>query len=270
MLEKVVASFRHFNMPQPSEGIDTVRVTKIYKKVGDEVHVDDDFLDISTDKVDLEVQSPHTGTLFKLECSEGLSFKVGDRVATFITADTATGGQEIELRFSIRWALRNLGRLDLAKFQPDSGQGLFNSEECNSLFNPARELGRGFDGLRIDRLDATEVADFAGRLTRVWDRISKNQLYNLEGRRMNVGNAHAREAQERLHNELRLEISSNLPRDIESAQEFLAKARLASRPRVFVGSSSKALPFRSRRCVAQWSRSTTGEETMASRSSRFR
>ncbi len=56
-------------MPQMGESIFEGTVTKWLKKPGDRVQRDEPLFEISTDKVDSEIQSPATGVLKEIKVS---------------------------------------------------------------------------------------------------------------------------------------------------------------------------------------------------------
>ncbi len=68
-------------MPQMGESITTGTITKWHKKIGDTIEVDENLLDISTDKVESEIPSPFAGKVVKLLYDEGETIDVGKVIA---------------------------------------------------------------------------------------------------------------------------------------------------------------------------------------------
>jgi 2-oxoglutarate dehydrogenase E2 component (dihydrolipoamide succinyltransferase) len=74
-------------MPQMGESVAEGTVAKWLKSIGDEVDNDENILEISTDKIDVEVPSPQKGFLRKILVDEGETVEVGTPIA--IISDTA-------------------------------------------------------------------------------------------------------------------------------------------------------------------------------------
>ncbi len=83
-------------MPQMGESIFEGTVTKWLKKPGDRVQRDEPLFEISTDKVDAEIQSPATGVLKEIKVSEGQTVPIRTVVALIDdgTAAPEPGGQK--------------------------------------------------------------------------------------------------------------------------------------------------------------------------------
>jgi pyruvate dehydrogenase E2 component (dihydrolipoamide acetyltransferase) len=78
-------------MPQMGESIFEGTITKWLKKPGDTVRRDEPLLEISTDKVDAEIQSPASGVLQEIKVAEGQTVPIRTVVA-LIDADGAGKG----------------------------------------------------------------------------------------------------------------------------------------------------------------------------------
>ncbi|MEK9691333.1 MAG: biotin/lipoyl-containing protein, partial [Rhodospirillaceae bacterium] len=61
-------------VPQLGESVSEATVAKWYKKVGDVVKADEPIVELETDKVTLEINSPGNGKLY------GIAYDVGDEV----------------------------------------------------------------------------------------------------------------------------------------------------------------------------------------------
>jgi 2-oxoglutarate dehydrogenase E2 component (dihydrolipoamide succinyltransferase) len=78
-------------MPQMGESIFEGTITKWLKKTGDTVRRDEPLLEISTDKVDAEIQSPASGVLKEIKVAEGQTVPIRTVVA-LIDADASGQG----------------------------------------------------------------------------------------------------------------------------------------------------------------------------------
>src|SRR5579862_287282 len=76
-------------MPQMGESIFEGTVTKWLKKPGDRVERDEPLFEISTDKVDAEIQSPASGILQQILVSEGQTVPIRTIVALIEGAGSA-------------------------------------------------------------------------------------------------------------------------------------------------------------------------------------
>jgi 2-oxoglutarate dehydrogenase E2 component (dihydrolipoamide succinyltransferase) len=68
-------------MPQLGETVAEGTVTKWYKKVGDSVKADDALFDVETDKVSTEIPAQADGVLAEILVAEGVTAKVGAKLA---------------------------------------------------------------------------------------------------------------------------------------------------------------------------------------------
>jgi pyruvate dehydrogenase E2 component (dihydrolipoamide acetyltransferase) len=68
-------------MPQLGETVAEGTVTKWHKKVGDAVKADEALFDVETDKVSTEVPAPVAGVIAEIVIAEGVTAKVGARLA---------------------------------------------------------------------------------------------------------------------------------------------------------------------------------------------
>ena len=77
-------------MPQLGETVAEGVVTKWYKKVGDTVKADEVLFDVETDKVSTEIPAPATGVVAEILVEEGVTAKVGARLAVIRESAGAT------------------------------------------------------------------------------------------------------------------------------------------------------------------------------------
>jgi pyruvate dehydrogenase E2 component (dihydrolipoyllysine-residue acetyltransferase) len=68
-------------MPQLGETVAEGTVTKWHKKVGDAIKADEALFDVETDKVSTEIPAPVSGVLAEIVVQEGVTAKVGTRLA---------------------------------------------------------------------------------------------------------------------------------------------------------------------------------------------
>src|SRR5215831_1848640 len=83
-------------MPQLGETVAEGTVTKWYKKVGDAVKADDVLFDVETDKVSTEIPAQATGVVAEILVAEGVTAKVGARLAVIRESVSAPPRQESE------------------------------------------------------------------------------------------------------------------------------------------------------------------------------
>jgi len=76
-------------MPQLGETVTEGVVTKWYKKVGDTIKADETLFDVETDKVSTEIPSPVAGVVAEIVVAEGITAKVGVRLAVIREAGAA-------------------------------------------------------------------------------------------------------------------------------------------------------------------------------------
>ncbi|HTO00638.1 MAG TPA: dihydrolipoamide acetyltransferase family protein, partial [Microthrixaceae bacterium] len=81
-------------MPQLGESVTEGTITRWFKQVGDAVAEDEPLFEVSTDKVDTEVPSPHTGTLSQILVAEGDTVDVGTVLAVLGDGSEAAAAPE--------------------------------------------------------------------------------------------------------------------------------------------------------------------------------
>ena len=68
-------------LPELGEDIDKATIACWHKKVGDAVDVDDDIVEVVTDKATFNVSAGHEGILKEIRFKEGKEAKIGDCLA---------------------------------------------------------------------------------------------------------------------------------------------------------------------------------------------
>ena len=79
-----------FKMPEVGENIESADIGQIFVAEGDTVEIDQDLMEVETEKAVVAVPSPYAGTIASLKVSEGDTVKVGEVV---LTIDEADGGK---------------------------------------------------------------------------------------------------------------------------------------------------------------------------------
>ena len=83
---------RHiFKLPDLGEGTVSAEVVAWHVKPGDVIKDDQPLVEMSTDKAVVEIPSPVSGRVLTITGKPGDVIAVGSELATFDTADTATG-----------------------------------------------------------------------------------------------------------------------------------------------------------------------------------
>lgn len=81
-----------FKLPDIGEGIHEAEIVKLHVKEGDDVHEDDVFAEVETDKAVVEIPVPVNGKVSTLNIKEGDTVEVGSVVATFATDEAPEEG----------------------------------------------------------------------------------------------------------------------------------------------------------------------------------
>ncbi len=84
---------RAFKLPDLGEGIHEGEVLKIFVSEGDEISEGDPLLEVETDKAAVEIPSPFTGTVEKVNAQEGDIVKVGD--VLFVFSDGVKAAEKV-------------------------------------------------------------------------------------------------------------------------------------------------------------------------------
>ena len=82
-------------VPPLGESITEATVSKWLKQVGEKVETDEPLVELETDKVNIEVPSPLSGTLSAIKVKEGDSAEVGTLLG-IVNEGSATTEQKIE------------------------------------------------------------------------------------------------------------------------------------------------------------------------------
>src|SRR5271163_1742683 len=78
--------------PAAGESVTEGTILEWHAKVGDSIKIDDTIVEISTDKVDVELPSPATGTVSEILAQEGDTVTVGQVIARIVVGEPAQNG----------------------------------------------------------------------------------------------------------------------------------------------------------------------------------
>jgi len=78
--------------PSAGESVTEGTILEWHGKVGDEIKLDETIVEISTDKVDVELPAPATGTISEILVAEGDTVTVGQVIARIAVGAGAPGG----------------------------------------------------------------------------------------------------------------------------------------------------------------------------------
>src|SRR5271157_885131 len=78
--------------PAAGESVTEGTILEWHAKVGDPIKLDDTIVEISTDKVDVELPSPASGTVSEILAQEGDTVTVGQVIARIVTGDAPQNG----------------------------------------------------------------------------------------------------------------------------------------------------------------------------------
>src|SRR3982751_4441783 len=81
-------------MPQLGETVAEGVVTRWYKKGGDAVKADEVLFDVETDKVSTEIPAPASGVVAEILVGEGVTARVGARLAVIREGGAAAAPRE--------------------------------------------------------------------------------------------------------------------------------------------------------------------------------
>ncbi|MCK5538028.1 MAG: 2-oxo acid dehydrogenase subunit E2, partial [Bacteroidales bacterium] len=79
-------------LPAMGEGIIDATITKIFKKVGDKVEVDEPVVEVATDKVDSEIVSPVDGIISEIKYKEGDIVEIEQIIAIVLAEGEKAAG----------------------------------------------------------------------------------------------------------------------------------------------------------------------------------
>jgi 2-oxoglutarate dehydrogenase E2 component (dihydrolipoamide succinyltransferase) len=170
-------------MPQLGETVAEGTVTKWYKKVGDTVKAEDVLFDVETDKVSTEIPAQANGVLAEILIAEGVTAKVGAKLAVIQEAGGQAAAQPVKQAASAPAAAASAMPAPAAGRPPRAGAGERLSPVVRKLLaehtlDPSRITGSGRDG-RITRDDV--LAHIAQRGAATVARTEERPPYAVAG-----------------------------------------------------------------------------------------
>jgi len=138
-------------MPQLGETVTEGVVTKWYKKVGDTIKADETLFDVETDKVSTEIPSPVAGVVAEIVVAEGITAKVGVRLAVIRESGSVQPATTVGAAPIAAAAPSSISRANAA----DRLSPVVRRLVAEHSLNPADITGTGRDR-RITREDVTE------------------------------------------------------------------------------------------------------------------
>src|SRR5450756_2322434 len=81
--------------PAAGESVTEGTILEWHVRVGDFINLDDTIVEISTDKVDVELPSPASGTVSEIRVEEGDTVTVGQVIARIAVGEAASGGAAV-------------------------------------------------------------------------------------------------------------------------------------------------------------------------------
>ena len=165
-------------LPRMGESVDEATITGWLKNEGDRINEDDLIVEIATDKVDSEVPSEFSGTLFKKLCNVNDVVKVGDPIA-IIETDSIESPLHKKESQNNEESLKNIETP--IKDEPklvdyvEMGDKLIEkniSNESSRIYSPLVKNISKKEGITINELDSIKGSGKNGRIT-------KNDLLNF-------------------------------------------------------------------------------------------
>ena len=106
-------------VPALGESITEATVAKWLKSVGDTVEADEPIVELETDKVNLEVPSPISGTVGDIKFKDGDTVEVGAVLGSVQTNGHNLKKEEVEIKETVKSEEKNnISKLEPEKIQP--------------------------------------------------------------------------------------------------------------------------------------------------------
>ncbi len=207
-----------FYMPPWGEAAGEATVTLILVSSGDPVETEQEFLELSTEKVDFELGAPVSGIVGVLYVKRGDKVAVGDKIATFFSTDPYS-----QAEYTIYMAVRNLQKLDVDVLCMGAASGGLAFESLLPLFRKLLESARELRGLFLRRLGENTINELQGTMYKTWSCINRIRRFQLDL------DANSEKRAEVVHH-----VETTLPGLLS---HFDHVREIVSRPRMFIGSS---------------------------------
>jgi 2-oxoglutarate dehydrogenase E2 component (dihydrolipoamide succinyltransferase) len=136
-------------LPKLGESIHSATIVQWFKKIGDNVNLDEPLLEVSTDKVNSEIPSPTAGVLKEIHAAPDQELQVGELIA--VIGLSAPAARE-EVR----------GAAPIVSIMPSSAEG----QEMKDFFSPALLRLAREKGIGLQELEKISGTGMGGRLTK--------------------------------------------------------------------------------------------------------
>ncbi len=137
-------------LPKLGESIHSATIVQWFKKIGDNVNLDEPLLEVSTDKVNSEIPSPAAGILKEIHANPDQELQVGELIA-IIGLSTPSAARE-EMR----------GAAPTVSAASSSAEG----QEMKDFFSPALLRLAREKGIGLQELEKIPGTGMGGRLTK--------------------------------------------------------------------------------------------------------
>jgi len=139
-------------LPEIGEDIREARITRILVKVGDRVVVDQLYVEIATDKADMEIPTELSGIIVDVVAVEGQILPVGSVLARIDTPDSSDVAHKLGMT-NIAAALRWLGRMDIHDISSRQELGDLAFEEFREFLEETADIAKRFAGFLLETLE---------------------------------------------------------------------------------------------------------------------
>jgi len=210
-----------FYMPPWGEAAGDATVTRVLVASGEPVEKEAPFIEMSTEKVDFELGAPVTGVVGELYVKEGAKVAVGDKIATFYSADAYS-----QTEYTIYMAIRNLQKLqkmDMNMLRSPAASSDLAFEILLPRFRELLESADGLRGLFLRRLNENAINELQGTMYKIWNCINRIRRFQLDPN-----------ATKEKHAEVIRHVDTTLPGLLSKLDQIRESV---SRPRMFIGSS---------------------------------
>lgn len=140
-------------MPKISEDITEAKVQRILIRKGEYLHKDDTFMEVETDKIDIELPSPIDGQVVSIDVQVGERVRAGQTLAVVDSTESKEDAErQLEMQ-DLRTAFKYLVKLDSAYLCSRTELNNLTFEGFRTFVDEAAELARTFTGLKLADLD---------------------------------------------------------------------------------------------------------------------
>lgn len=137
-------------LPKLGESIHSATIVQWFKKIGDNVHLDEPLLEVSTDKINSEIPSPAAGILKEIHADPDQELQVGELIAVIGLSQPSAAKEEA------------FGIAPIVSAAPSSGEG----QEMKDFFSPALLRLAREKGIELQELEKISGTGMGGRLTK--------------------------------------------------------------------------------------------------------